>query len=45
MHEFGNPYCNCEGCMYARDGKEICNTCGCIVGEGCPEHDEDTEEV
>jgi hypothetical protein len=28
--------CNCEDCWWARDEKEICPTCGCIVGESCP---------
>jgi hypothetical protein len=28
-------YCNCEICFYARGSKEVCATCGCIVGEGC----------
>lgn len=30
------PYCNCEDCHHARGG-EICATCGCLVGAGCPE--------
>ena len=29
-------YCNCEDCWWARDQREICPTCGCIVGAGCP---------
>lgn len=31
-----DQYCNCEDCWWSRGQKEICATCGCIVGEGCP---------
>ena len=34
-----DEYCNCEDCWWARGQKEICPTCGCIVGEGCPCHE------
>jgi len=35
MHD---EHCNCEHCWWSRDQKEICATCGCLVGAGCPEH-------
>lgn len=28
--------CNCEDCCYARNGEEICPTCGCLVSQ-CPD--------
>ena len=36
-----DDYCNCEDCCRARGGKEICGTCHCVVGEGCPGHKKD----
>lgn len=34
-NEQHSHFCNCEECTWARGG-EICATCGCIVGRGCP---------
>ncbi len=36
--------CNCEECWWARGQKEVCGTCGCIIGEGCPYPDHDTRK-
>lgn len=29
-------FCNCEDCWWSRDCQEVCATCGCLVGAGCP---------
>lgn len=39
MEEHG-PYCNCEDCWWSHGQEEVCSTCGCLVGEGCPCSDE-----
>jgi len=37
--------CNCEDCWWSRGQREICPTCGCFVGQGCPcSNDEETKK-
>ena len=40
------PYCNCEDCCWARDGKQICPSCGCTADQ-CQGHsiEEDAEQT
>jgi len=37
-------FCNCEDCWWARGQQEMCATCDCVVGAGCPCGAESTEE-
>jgi len=37
-------HCNCESCWWANGQKEICPTCGSIVGGGCPHTEESLQE-
>ena len=41
MHD---EFCSCEDCWWARGQKEVCPTCGCVVGEGCPCSPKEEEE-
>ena len=41
-YEDHGPYCNCEDCCWARDGEEICPSCGCLASQ-CPGHDLDED--
>jgi hypothetical protein len=36
MYSEHDQYCNCYHCWWIRDQKEICGTCGSIIGAGCP---------
>jgi hypothetical protein len=35
MHEDNNDFCNCEDCVYSRDGEQMCPGCGCLESD-CP---------
>jgi hypothetical protein len=40
-----DEFCNCEDCWWARGKQEVCATCGCVVGVGCPCNTENVENA